>query len=78
METVVKKLSELIIGEMAQIGGYMSETAESLRLQEMGLLPGTKLQITRKGATGYPLEIQARGYRLALRKEDAELLYLEG
>lgn len=77
METVVKKLSELIVGEIAQIGGYISETAESLRLQEMGLLPGTQLTITRKGTAGYPLEILARGYRLALRKEDAELLYIE-
>lgn len=77
METVVKKLCELVVGESAHIEGYLDETTETLRLQELGLLPGTQLTVTRKSPSGYPLEIQVRGYRLALRKEDAALLCLQ-
>lgn len=72
----VKKLSELFIGETARIKEYLYETAETLRLQEMGLLPGTLVTAIRKSSANHPLEIQVKGYHLALRKEDADLIDL--
>lgn len=77
MEAVVRKLCELVVGESAWVKGYINETAETLRLQEMGLLPGTRITVTRRGAAACPFEVRVRGYRLALRKEDADLLCLQ-
>lgn len=72
----VKKLSELIVGETARIKEYLTETTETLRLQEMGLLPGTLVTAIRKTSANYSLKIQVKGYHLALRKEEADLIHL--
>lgn len=72
-----KTIANLAINEVVKIKGFIHEGAEILRLQEMGLLPGTEVKILRKGLLGWPLEINVRGYSLALRKEDAELVCFE-
>ena len=42
------------------------------RLLEMGLIKGTSIEIVRYAPLGDPIEISIRGYRLSLRKEEAE------
>lgn len=73
----LKKITNLAICEVAKIKGFANESEAILRLQEMGLLPGTEVTIMRKGPLGWPLELCVKGCRLALRKEEAELVYLE-
>ncbi len=46
------------------------------RLMEMGLTPGTKVQILRQSAGGGLLQILIRGYRLSLRRSDAATIEL--
>jgi len=41
------------------------------RLMEMGLTPGTSIEIVRVAPLGDPIEVKVRGYRLSLRKQDA-------
>ncbi len=77
MKFNIKKLANRAINEVIKIKGFINENDDILRLQEMGLLPGTEVQIMRKGPLGWPLEINVRGYSLALRKEDAELVCFE-
>lgn len=72
-----KRMANLEINEVVKVKGFTNESEEILRLQEMGLLPGTEVKILRKGLLGWPLEINVRGYSLALRKEDAELVCFE-
>ena len=38
---------------------------------EMGLLPGTRIEMVRRAPFGDPLEVRLRGYLLSLRSEDA-------
>ena len=38
---------------------------------EMGLLPGTRIEMVRRAPFGDPLEIRLRGYLLSLRSSDA-------
>ena len=38
---------------------------------EMGLLPGTRIEMVRRAPFGDPLEIRLRGYLLSLRSADA-------
>lgn len=49
----------------------MGESHAALRLQELGLLPGTVVQLLRRAPLGDPLELQLRGYCLSLRKAEA-------
>ena len=43
----------------------------------MGLVKGTPFKVLRKAPLGDPLEIQIRGFLLALRKQEAECVSVE-
>ena len=47
------------------------------RLLDMGLTPGTKVQVRRKGPFQDSLVILVRSYELAIRKEDASYIEVE-
>jgi len=66
------RLSELQAGSEAKIHGFAAGFKEAERLREMGLLPGTKIQLIRWAPLGDPLEIKVRGYHLSLRKQEAD------
>lgn len=46
------------------------------RLMEMGLLPGTRVQVLGRAPFGDPIEIRLRGYRLSIRVEEAKCVWL--
>ena len=46
-------------------------------LLAMGLLPGTEFSVTRYAPMGDPVEINVRGFRLSLRKDEAEVLLVD-
>jgi ferrous iron transport protein A len=71
------KLSELAIGARAIIREFPKTGTASLRLREMGLLPGTSLTLLRAAPLGDPLEIKVRGYNLTLRKTEAAHVLVE-
>lgn len=50
---------------------------KAARLLEMGLLPGTTVDIIRSAPLGFPIEIKVRGYLLTLRKEEAKCIEIE-
>lgn len=50
---------------------------EMLRLLEMGLTPGSKVEVVRAAPMGFPLEVKIRGYLLSLRKSEAESIEIE-
>lgn len=74
-----KKLSNLKIGERAIIAGY-EKKGESYRqkLLTMGLTKGTEVILLKYAPLGDPVEISVRDFKLSLRKEEAEILLLEG
>lgn len=41
------------------------------RLLDMGLIPKTKVTVSKVAPMGDPIELQLRGYTLSIRKEDA-------
>jgi Fe2+ transport system protein FeoA len=47
------------------------------RLLEMGLLPGTRVEVVRYAPLGDPIEIKIRGYNLSLRKHEAEQVWIQ-
>ena len=70
-------LSQLAIGSSAVVRDFPKQGAAFLRLREMGLLPGTSIQLIRAAPLGDPLEIKVRGYHLTLRKSEAEHIVVE-
>jgi len=47
------------------------------RLGELGFVPGTEIQVVRRAPLGDPIEIELRGYRVCLRREQLEGLLVE-
>ena len=47
------------------------------KLLAMGLTPGTCFVVKRIAPLGDPIELAVRGYRLSLRKHEAEVLHVE-
>jgi len=68
------------IGDSAKISGFLagSESNYKRKLLAMGLTKGTQVQVTKKAPLGDPVELEVRGYRLSLRKDEAAVLELEG
>jgi len=46
------------------------------RLLELGLIRGTVVELIRFAPLGDPMEVRIRGYRLSIRKDEAEAVIL--
>lgn len=55
-------------GKIVQLGG---RGPARKRIADMGVLPGTLVEVERVAPLGDPIEIKVRGYHLSLRKEEA-------
>jgi ferrous iron transport protein A len=71
------RLSALPVGSQAIIRKFVGTNSARIRLREMGMLAGTELTFVRKAPLGDPIEIKVRGYRLTLRKTEAEFIMVE-
>lgn len=52
------------------------EHALRCRLLDMGLIPGTRVEVRKLAPLGDPIEIALRGYTMTIRKADAALIEL--
>jgi len=69
-------LKDLKPGESGAITGY-ADTAPPRRLMEMGMLPGSDLELVRFAPLGDPIDIKIRGFHLSIRKSEARLVDVE-
>jgi ferrous iron transport protein A len=66
-------LNALIPGERATVQRISSTIAHvRQRLLEMGLVKGTRVELVRFAPMGDPIEVRVKGYRLSLRRLEAE------
>ncbi len=65
-------LSQLEMGQKAQVVGVSGQGEVSHRLLEMGVTPGVEVRLLRAAPLGDPLEFEIRGYRLSLRRSEAD------
>jgi ferrous iron transport protein A len=70
-------LQDLKKGVSARIISIDSDSDMSQRLQEMGLTTGTEFRVVKVAPLGDPVEIDVRGYRLCLRKQEMSGFNLE-
>ncbi|MBT5925803.1 MAG: ferrous iron transport protein A [Verrucomicrobia bacterium] len=70
-------LSDLEQGTSAVIDFIPTGDASMTRLRELGLLPGTRIQLIRRAPMGDPIEISVRGSLISLRKQEADLIEIK-
>ncbi len=65
-------------GDRARVAGFQGmPNAYRNRLLSLGLTPGTEFTVKRVAPLGDPVEIVLRGFRLSLRRQEAEGLLVE-
>ena len=70
-------LADLEKGESRTVLSVRGESLVTRRLMEMGVIPGVAVRMVKSAPFGDPLEINVRGYSLALRRNEAESVELE-
>lgn len=70
-------LSRLAPGERGTVVRVACARPVTRRLLEMGLLPGTQVQVVRVAPFGDPIELTLRGYALSIRRSEAQAIEIE-
>ena len=70
-------IDDLQIGQSGTIASVGGEGALRLRFLDMGLIPGTQVQLQKVAPMGDPIQIRVRGYELTIRREDARMIGLQ-
>lgn len=74
----VQHIKDLSPGQGARIVGYeKTDPAYKAKLLSMGLTKGIEVRLIKRAPLGDPIELEVRGYRLSLRKDEANTLLLE-
>ncbi len=70
------KLSQLKVGEKGTVKEF-TDLEMSVKLMEMGCLPGEVIKVERIAPLGDPIAINVAGYQLSLRKREASTIILQ-
>jgi len=65
-------LAELKPNQVGTVEAIDGEDAISVRLMEMGIIEGEQIKLVGFAPMGDPIEFSLRGYRLSLRKVEAQ------
>ncbi|MCO4293151.1 ferrous iron transport protein A [Solitalea sp. MAHUQ-68] len=69
-------LSELAVGDCGTILDFTDQEM-SVKLMEMGCLPGEQVKLEQVAPLGDPIAITVAGYKLSLRKQEAATILLK-
>jgi len=61
-------------GTIVKVGG---DGPVHRRILDMGVVPGTEVEVVKVAPLGDPVELLIRGYHLSLRKEEAREILVE-
>ena len=70
----MRTLKDVRIGETVRVSGLTGDGAVKRRIMDMGITKGTEVFVRKVAPFGDPVEVTVRGYELALRKADAEMI----
>jgi len=65
------------IGQRGRITDIRGEDGIAIRLMEMGLTEGEEIKLLGFAPLGDPIEYEIRGYRVSLRKTEAQRVEIE-
>ena len=67
-------LDKVVVGDTVKITRLNGAGAVKRRMMDMGLTKGTEVTVDRIAPLGDPIELTVRGYKLSIRKADAETI----
>lgn len=68
-------MADLKVGESGIINGLQNSSL-TLKLLEMGFLPGSKIKLNFKAPLGDPISIRVSGYNVSIRLDEAAMILL--
>ena len=72
-----QRLSDVAIGSSATVIEVEGMDEIAIRLMEMGIVPGAAISTLGAAPLGDPLEYALRGYRLSLRRSEAQRILVK-
>jgi ferrous iron transport protein A len=73
LQIKIKTVADMIPGETAVISGFLDDQI-SVKLLEMGFLPGTAVRFNFTAPFGDPVCVSVSGYDLSLRVDEASTI----
>ncbi|WP_425802192.1 FeoA family protein [Desulfitobacterium sp. Sab5] len=70
-------LTQLLPGEKARVKTVLDQGVLRRRMMDMGLVPGTEVEVIRSAPWGGPMQIRIKGYFLAMRRTECEKIIVE-
>ena len=70
------RLSQFKVGEKGTVKEF-TDLEMSVKLMEMGCLPGEEIKVERIAPMGDPIAINVAGYQLSLRKREASTIIMQ-
>ena len=72
MDTSTIKLREMKVGERAKIATIAAQGELGRRIRDMGLVPGTEIEIVGRAPLRDPVALRLQGFTLTLRNNEAD------
>ena len=72
-----KKLSEAKEGEVVTVSKITGSSAIKQRLMDMGIVRGSEIRIVRYAPLNDPMHIIVKGYSLAIRVSEANMIEIK-
>ncbi len=76
MSEASQPLTAVPAGACATVTDLRLPDESRARLMELGVLPGTPVELVRFALLSDPVEIKVRGYNLTLRRQEAEQIWV--
>ncbi len=67
-------LDKTPLGSTVRIVSLENSDIVTLRLMEMGMVPGSTVRVVKSAPLGDPIQICLRNYHLALRRNEAQFI----
>jgi ferrous iron transport protein A len=71
------RLSEVHPGQAVEVVTIAGQSSFRRRLMELGLVPGTRVELLRVAPLGDPVELLVRGASLSIRKAEASVIEVQ-
>ena len=71
-----RPLDDLAPGEAGVIVRVDADAAIARRLMELGLVPGTRVEVVRRAPLGDPVELRLRQVHLSIRRTEAAHIHV--
>jgi ferrous iron transport protein A len=72
-----QRLSQLPPGGRAVVRRVQGDPNAVRRLMELGLVPGTAVELVRRAPMGDPIELRVRGAHFSIRRPEAERIHVD-